>query len=219
MIWNRLPNRVVKIGGSLLELPNLVPCLRDWFSRQSVLGPTWFVVGGGSAVERLRTACRQGQLSESAAHWASIEVMQENTRKIAVRLLGTDKFCRLVDPTALDGARSPHQEVIEFVDVVPFLYQQAAMPNTPPLPCSWDVTSDSIAAAIAAGFEASECVLLKSRLPTTELSLEDLVEDGYVDPFFPAIAGRIPQIRMVDFRSKKFPEVTISGQIVWPNTG
>ena len=45
--------RVVKIGGSLLDLPDLSTRLSSWLNRQAPM-PTVWIVGGGMAVDALR---------------------------------------------------------------------------------------------------------------------------------------------------------------------
>jgi len=205
--------RVVKIGGSLLDMPDLVERLRSWSDQQLELGPLWFLVGGGTVVEQIRIDHQHGRFTESAAHWASIAVMRENTAELAQRFQGSRRLRvsgnlrRVTYPAAADTSRIQDDDRIEFVDVEPFLRGQATDPKVPPLPCSWDVTSDSIAALIAAGHGAAECVLLKSRLPAAGLEASELARDGYVDPFFPNVAAHLRRIRFVDFRSDGFFEV------------
>ena len=53
------------------------------------------------------------------------------------------------------------------------------------IPANWHVTSDSLAAWLAARLNAKHLVLVKSaRPPVEQISLERLVKDGFVDASF-----------------------------------
>ncbi len=59
------------------------------------------------------------------------------------------------------------------------------------LPHNWDVTSDSIAAHLAAEYGA-ELVLLKAcKLPITKSTASDLAKKGIVDKWFPKVAKQL----------------------------
>jgi 5-(aminomethyl)-3-furanmethanol phosphate kinase len=69
-----------------------------------------------------------------------------------------------------------------------------------PLPHSWDVTSDSIAARLARQLGAQELVLLKSApLPPCVNRLE-AVRMGLVDPAFPVAAEGIRRVLYLNLR-------------------
>ncbi|NUQ61799.1 MAG: hypothetical protein HUU20_04880 [Pirellulales bacterium] len=75
------------------------------------------------------------------------------------------------------------------------------LPSGPRLPHTWDVTSDSIAAALAAALSARELVLLKScARPEPWSSLREAAEAGYVDRFLPVAAAGLDRVRFVDLR-------------------
>ena len=78
-----------------------------------------------------------------------------------------------------------------------------------PLPHSWDVTSDSIAARLAVLAGADELVLLKSGLPAGSLTLAQAAETGYVDRYFPVAAAGVPRVRCVNLRADGFPEAVL----------
>ena len=67
-----------------------------------------------------------------------------------------------------------------------------------PLPCNWEVTSDSIAARVARELESCELILFKSVYrEATELGA--LAAQGIVDSYFPQAADRVP-VRIVNLR-------------------
>jgi hypothetical protein len=74
---------------------------------------------------------------------------------------------------------------------------------------SWTVTSDSIAAELAAQLAADELVLLKSALPGDGSSLQEMSERGYLDGAIVAIAERLKDIRIVNLAQPDTPELRL----------
>jgi aspartokinase-like uncharacterized kinase len=108
------------------------------------------VPGGGPFADAVRTASRQIDLGPDTAHWMAILGMEQYAHALAFRIAGA----RLVDgegdiAAALGDGRMPV--------LAPFKWLRAA----DPLPHSWDVTSDSIAAWIAGAVGARRLVLIK----------------------------------------------------------
>lgn len=69
-----------------------------------------------------------------------------------------------------------------------------------PLRASWDATSDTIAAWIAAHLEARSLVLIKSTSVPRDATREDAARLGVVDPMFPLAARSIPRVEFVNLR-------------------
>ena len=171
--------RVVKLGGSLLDLPDLVGRLRAWLVQQP-LGDTILVVGGAARVDAIRRTQKADGLTDSAAHWLAIRAMATQAEMLRSALpeaaLLTDIFQARdasVRPVHGFGFSSPHR----------FMRDALTATLATPLPESWDVTSDSIAARVAELCDADELVLLKSTPPPAK-SFAELAELGYVDQFF-----------------------------------
>lgn len=186
--------RVIKLGGSLLEWPELSVRLRRWLAVQPP-AVNVLIVGGGPIVEGLRTIDRAQQLSASASHWLAIDSMSL-TARILVELLPE---AVLVNSLATID-RSPGG-VPQVLDVAPLL--RAEQGSRGALPESWDVTSDSIAAHVARQLNASELVLMKSIDPpqaSDPQTANSLARAGYVDAYFPLVAGELP-LRCVNLRS------------------
>jgi aspartokinase-like uncharacterized kinase len=192
--------RVIKLGGSLLDWPELAASFAHWLAGQS---PTTnvLVVGGGRPVDVLRGIdCSQG-LTDDQAHWLAIRVMSLAASRVAEMLPDAELT------NSLDAACSPRARGLSILDVEPFLREDAARLDR--LPASWDVTSDSIAARVAARIGAEELVLLKSTLPTGPVDQDALARSGYVDRYFPQ-AARSLRVRAVNLRDECFPQVALS---------
>lgn len=126
---------VIKLGGSLLRKGReLVQFLREYADRtahQLVIVP-----GGGPFAALIRTIASQEGVSDDAAHWMAVLAMQQYGLFLA------------------DG--DPAVPSIEHLEDVPaakplcILLPYAILRADDSLPHSWDVTSDTIAAFIAA---------------------------------------------------------------------
>jgi aspartokinase-like uncharacterized kinase len=155
------PPLVVKIGGSLSNrIPDLVPVLRA--SNQ----PLFIVPGGGMFANGVRKL----RVDDDSAHWMAIAAMDQYGWFIASQgMMTTD----LLQP------QSDRQVVF-----LPY----CSMRQQDPLPHSWDITSDSIAAWVA-DILGLDLLLLKSVDGILENgSLMDTmkmpVKTEIVDPFF-----------------------------------
>ena len=173
-----VPLRIVKLGGSLLDLPGVADRLRTWLAGQPPAA-TLLVVGGGLLADAIRQAQRVHGLDDAAAHRLCLDVMGV-TAALACELLPGATLVRR--PDGIDRS-APGR--LQIVDVREFL-----LAGADPLPQSWQVTSDSIAAHLAAFLGAEELVLLKSTLPRSELaelpaSPRALADQGMVDDYFP----------------------------------
>jgi aspartokinase-like uncharacterized kinase len=69
-----------------------------------------------------------------------------------------------------------------------------------PLPASWDVTSDTIAARIAVCLEAECLILLKSTSLPVGTSRDDAARLGLVDPILPVVSRALPRVAYLNLR-------------------
>ena len=163
---------VVKLGGSLEgHLPALLPVVRR------SPRPLLIVPGGGKFADAIRAL----GASDEAAHWMAIAAMDQYGWLIASR--GLPSTARIQVPT------TP-------VVLLPY----CAARRLDPLPHSWDVTSDSIAAWVA-GTLSLPLVLLKSvdgitRKGRIVSRVSRSVPTDVVDPvFIPYVLGnKIPAV-------------------------
>lgn len=189
-----LPIRVLKLGGSLLELPDLAARLTTWLERQPPAAQL-LVPGGGKLVDSLAQLDRLHGLGQEASHWLCIRAMGIHAELLA-HLLPRAILCRyLVQAFALAA-----EGRLVIVDPWHFVREDDARLPGAPLPATWEVSSDSIAARLARATQAAELVLFKSRLPERDWGVERAAEAGYVDGWFPRAASRLPIVRCVDLR-------------------
>jgi len=193
--------RVVKVGGSLLGDAALWSRLDEWLDRDCVR-ETFLVVGGGAMVDSLRDLDRRFTLDEVDCHWWCIQVMAIHAQ-MAAKLLPRSTLVRLSDGSwpATPGGRW----IVDPLDFVQTVDCRSAVP----LPESWDVTSDSIAARVAEHTQADTLCLLKSAAaPGT--SLADWIAAGYVDRYLDQTARGLCSIQAIDFRNPVCPATILS---------
>ncbi len=196
--------RVLKLGGSLLELSDVAPRLRRRLAagagRSSVI-----VVGGGRLADAIRAYDKLHALGENVSHWLCIRAMSVNAELVAALL----PEARLVHSVAELRRRSAAAGPMIF-DVWSFLRDEEPKLFAEPLPATWQVTSDSIAARLAEILGAAELVLLKSALPPVNATVASAVAAGYVDGYFPIAARRLTRIECVDLRGDDFDTVLLA---------
>jgi len=179
--------RVVKVGGSLFDLPDMKSRLQNWLTEHDDM-PNVLIAGGGKPVEAIRDFQSAHGIDDSEAHWLSIKMMSATAAMIGSLLpesIVTD-----------DQSRLTKQPVTVF-DSHSWLKDKYETDSS--LEESWNITSDSIAALVALEFDAQELVLLKS----TDF---DPNNSSFVDGRFSSLAVKLTStrtsIKMVNFRSE-----------------
>ena len=157
---------VVKVGGSLAGDHG---ALRAWCAQIAACGarhPLLVVPGGGVFADAVRAYDRRVGLRDETAHWMAILAMDQFGWALADLIPGAVRRTDLAPVGA--GAVSV---------LLPF----ALLRERDPLPASWDVTSDSIAAWIAGAAGAERLVLVKALASTGAAEV--------VDAYFPTALG------------------------------
>ena len=152
---------VVKIGGGLLqrveEFDRVLGVVAELGRARRLL----IVPGGGPFADVVRAVDARMSLSEDAAHWMAILAMDQHAHLIAERL---EHSALVTSAMEIAHAQSSAR--------IPVLAPYRWLRDADPLPHSWDVTSDSIAAWIAHAVGAPQLVLIKP----SGASGEDLVD-------------------------------------------
>lgn len=140
---------VVKLGGSLARVGGL-PHLSDQLSAAGRRHPILVVPGGGDFADLVRAYDQRYQLTDSTAHWMAILAMDQYGYLLAHTIPGS----------AMVREPSQIHEVVKKGRVAVLLPFQL-LHTRDPLPHRWTVTSDSIAAWVAAHLCAHRLILLK----------------------------------------------------------
>jgi aspartokinase-like uncharacterized kinase len=167
---------VVKVGGALLRDPSALDRVVRALEIAGARGEERLLVvpGGGVFANAVRDADRCLGLDPSVCHWMAILGMEQYALLLASRIANA----RLVDrESELHGAGA-------VLVLAPFRWLR----ERDPLPHSWDVTSDSIAAWVAGQVGARRLLLVK---PVTGPPAT------LVDPYFEHVVPSSSQLRVV----------------------
>ncbi len=186
-----LPMVVFKIGGSLLDLPDLPARLGTLLAQRQDFGCV-LLAGGGTHADVVRIWSKRFNLSEPAAH------------AIAMRSLDLSAMllCEILPQSQLCEHTCELWRVLREggTGIVPgerwFRNHPACFPHT------WEVTSDSLAAVIASQLDARELILVKSTSLPERMSPEEASHAGLVDRYFPTAAGGVRQTGWANLRSE-----------------
>lgn len=141
---------VVRVGGGLLSgVENFEAVLRE-IAAASRSVPLLVVPGGGPFADAVREVDDLLSLPDEATHWMAVLAMDQYAHLIASRL-----------PTGKLVFRQNEIEAAFAQRCIPVLAPYRWMREADPLPHSWDITSDSISAWVAAQVGASRLVLVK----------------------------------------------------------
>lgn len=189
--------RVVKLGGSLLTMPNLKQKFQKWL-HENPHPLTLIIVGGGPVVDAVRQVHLANPLSEEFAHWVCMDLLQ-HTARIAHQVLGNVDLIETMADLQQSLSDSNVNSTTPIIAVVQVAICFARENPNMGLPESWDVTSDSLAAAFCNMVAAEELVVMKScDAPNDGSDLESLADFGFVDPLFAGLAEDIDQVRFVN---------------------
>jgi aspartokinase-like uncharacterized kinase len=145
-----LVETVVKLGGGVLAHDAYFDGVLAAIAAAGGERPLLVVPGGGPFADTVREADRRHRLSDSAAHWMAVLAMDQYAHLVAARLAGAVLVEERDGIAAALGA-----------GLVPVLAPSRWLRAADPLPHTWEVTSDSLAAWIAGVVGARRLVLVK----------------------------------------------------------
>lgn len=188
-----LPIVVFKVGGSLLDLPDLPDRLAALIPPRRDIRPL-LIVGGGLAADAVRAWGKSHSLSDGVCHELAIQSMS----------LTAALLTRIVPRSRLVRGRSEAEAcwtagLWPVLNVEGWLASDEAARND--LPKSWAVTSDSLAARAALAWNARELWLVKSIDLPPDVSYTEGSRRGYVDEYFPQLAAGTPSIVWCNLRA------------------
>ena len=144
------PINVVKIGGGLVSIPGALDRVCQEVSAAAARHRMIVIPGGGPFADAVRAIDRSFQLSPPAAHWMALLAMDQYGHVLVDRIPGA---LLLDEPGSLLDCLNAGSVAV----LAPSRWLRSA----DVLPCSWDVTSDSIAAFVAGAVDAARLILIK----------------------------------------------------------
>ncbi len=141
---------VIKVGGGLLAHPDhldrVLAAIADAARTHRVL----IVPGGGPFADAVRDVDKRLGIGDDTAHWMAILAMDQYAHLLASRV------SRGQVVSGSDQMSGAHD-----TDRIPVLAPAKWLGAADPLPHTWDVTSDSIAAWVAGELRAAHLLLVK----------------------------------------------------------
>lgn len=192
---------LIKVGGSVCNSPRLKEYASEWaaLSRRYRL---LFIAGGGLFADQVRALDHHLDLSDSAAHWMAIAAMDQNGYLLADFMRGVQTVSWIADRGRESEILIPNSQfpILPSPDAggsSSVLLPYTLLRQVDPLPHSWEVTSDSLAAWLA-GFAGTNCLVLLKDVPgvyqasspgapptlLAEIARERLADCEVVDPTF-----------------------------------
>jgi len=170
---------VIKLGGSLADSDAAAALMRSLSARRP--GRLIVVPGGGEFAETVRIAQRRHAFADRAAHHMALLAMHQSAVMLAALAPG---FAVAESPAEFESAWQRELTPV-------WAPERMVLPATD-LPASWNVTSDSLAAWLAARTGAAHLVVVKSSQVPEEMRGDALAlaAAGLVDSCFPTfVAG------------------------------
>ncbi len=171
---------IVKLGGSLIEAPEL----RRWLAEVADAPGHLVVPGGGPFADTVRRAQAAVGFDGLAAHRMAILAMQQ----YGLLMGSLEPRLRLVETVAEIGSDGTSAIWLPW----------AVIGRDDSIEASWDITSDSLALLLATRLRASRLILVKSG----DAAAPDLVDAAFAR-LRPAYAGEI----LILHRSRSLPTV------------
>ena len=145
-----LVHTVVKVGGGLLGKAGAFELVIEALTAFRAGRRLVVLPGGGPFADAVRQMFKRVKIGDDAAHWMAVLGMDQFAHALAARL----PEAALVDG---DGGIAAALQATRLPVLAPYRWLRAA----DPLPHSWEVTSDSIAAWLAGQLGARRVVLIK----------------------------------------------------------
>jgi hypothetical protein len=162
---------MIKVGGSLCQ-PELLSPLAAVIRELAETSRLTIIPGGGPFANLVRDWDRRLCLSGSASHWMAVAAMDQYGLLLESQGMGVAVDNPAGLSSAGEGARI----------FLPYRFLR----DSDPLPHTWSVTSDSIAAYLASLLKVDRLILLKAvdSAPVPACTVSMAVESGLVDDGF-----------------------------------
>ena len=193
---------VFKVGGSLLDLPNLNLRLKEAIDLCKATNPL-LVIGGGPLADLVHRLQPIHNYDDLTAHRLAIQALEFNSYFV-------ESFfnqSQVVDDYRTCKSLWANQK-IPILNPFTFLAKHR---NTrlSSIPNSWEFTADSISAKISDLLRAQELVLLKSVNWEVGSDIPGAAHKGYIDPLFNLYSKSIPILTWINLRSTALAAICI----------
>lgn len=182
---------VVKVGGGLLAHSGALDAVLRVLVEAAGHARVLVVPGGGPFADAVRHADRAVGLEDDAAHWMAIMGMDQFAHLLVSRVPAAQRVLRPADlPACAQASGAAGTGKAAGIDGGLFVLEPSAwLRAADPLPHSWDVTSDSIAAWVAGQVGATRLVLVKP--PGSAVDGAGVVDRYFATACPPEVACRI----------------------------
>lgn len=192
---------VYKLGGSLLDLPDLGERLRKLWETRSPSETRLLIVGGGKIADIVREWDDRFRLGDEDAHELAVLSLRLSEDLIDRMIPRLQNVCDRVDMLHLEEGETGLISVPDLLD--------AAEEEGHILPKNWEFTTDAISAWVSGYVKAQELVLLKSVDCPPGMTVTRLSRDRFVDGEFPNFCQGNYPVTWLNLRSEDFREVAI----------
>jgi len=186
-----IPKRVIKLGGSCLDNPQLAIAIHHWLLTLTP-GQNLWIVGGGQAIDAMRQLAALHPLDEANMHWRCVNLLRASF-EIVAELLPT--WSVISERQAWQQLLAELPQTENYLLAVDSFYSRQSSQDSR-LPEGWATTTDAIAAYLARLSNADELILLKS-CEVTEIDPLQLAQQGIVDLAFPAAMPAATKLQLV----------------------
>jgi len=185
---------VYKLGGSLLDFPQLRARLTDLLHQQSDSSPL-LIIGGGQVADTVRAWDQTFQLGEERSHWLAIRALTFNANLVAELLENA-----VVVSSHTEAMATWSKGLVPVLDAYAFVTSCEEASDVA-LPHNWTATSDSVAAWIAINWPADRLVLLKSS-ENVVATFSQAVEQNMIDKTLQTLAPHLPETYLCNLRAE-----------------
>lgn len=196
--------RVVKLGGSLFDLPDLGRRVENWLAQQDPQ-PTVLIAGGGMFVDAVRRFDEVQKLPVYVSHLLALGGMKLASQALSA-LLPDLEYVSEVDRLGFTFASistgNTSSDYAGIWCVVDYWLSEIEPTLAGDVPVDWTLTSDSIVAILSERWQADSIVLLKS-CEQPGATPQNWRAAGAVDPQFAELVAEL-NVSWVNLRASKF---------------
>ena len=193
---------VFKVGGSLLDLPNLKSRLEEAIALCNATNPL-LVIGGGPLADLVHRLQAVHNYNDLTGHRLAIQALEFNSYLVESFF----SHSQVVDDHSSCKSLWANQK-IPILNPFTFL-KKYGNDGLNSVPASWLFTTDSISAKISEILQAQELVLLKSVNWEVESDIPSATRNGHLDPFFEQYSKSIPTLTWINLRSTALTAICI----------